>query len=57
MKQIDMDKPRTVIMSENCGPCVVCGRPTKYLDYCYEARLCSEACDKAFTDSMEVQHD
>lgn len=43
---------RTVIEADNLKPCRVCGKPTKFIDYCYEERLCSKKCDHIFTDML-----
>lgn len=43
---------RTVIEAGNLRPCVVCGKMTKFIDYCFEERLCSEECDNKFTDML-----
>lgn len=43
---------RTVIEADDLKPCRVCGKPTKFIDYCYEARLCSKKCDAEYTDML-----
>jgi hypothetical protein len=36
-------------------PCSVCGEPTEYIDFCYEARCCSTECQsKMDEDYLKV---
>ena len=39
----------TVIKDELEKPCIICKENTKYIDYCCEARICSEECYKKLT--------
>lgn len=39
-----------IIKADKSEPCAVCGEPTKFIDYCFETRLCSEECQKELTD-------
>lgn len=41
-----------VIKAENKEQCVVCGEETNFIDYCFEARLCSEECQDKLIDLM-----
>lgn len=43
LTEIELNK-RTMMECENEKPCSVCGSPTRYIDYCYESRMCSEEC-------------
>lgn len=38
-------KDFSVFRSKESSPCFVCGEPTHWVDLCYEAPLCSTACD------------
>lgn len=33
-------------------PCVVCGKNTHALDYCFESYICSTECMKKYTDEI-----
>lgn len=47
-----LPEDRTVIESSDLEPCAVCGKPTKYIDYCVETRLCSKECDMKYFDEI-----
>lgn len=40
----DNMKNHTVCLGTKQEPCVICGEPTNYIDYCCEARTCSIEC-------------
>lgn len=46
--QNEGSKAGDCIIAENEAPCVVCGKPTKLIEYCFECRLCSEECIHRF---------
>lgn len=48
-------RDRTVIIANNTELCVVCGKPTNFVDYCCEVRLCSKECDKKHCDFLEEE--
>lgn len=39
-----------IIKVDNPEPCAVCGELTKFIDYCFETRFCSEECQDKLTD-------
>ena len=41
------------IFSEEEKPCVVCGKLTKRIEINYEARICSEDCEKILDEEAE----
>lgn len=43
MKPI-FDECEGIIRGGDMKPCIVCGRPTEFIEINYEARLCSEEC-------------
>lgn len=42
----------TIIKASNLRPCVKCGELTEYIDYCYEARICSKECEDKLTKDI-----
>lgn len=44
---------RSMLEGNNEEECFLCGQPSKYIDYCYEARICSEECQKTMNDDYE----
>ena len=49
----DNMKNNTIMKVDNFKPCVECGEPTQYIDYCYECRVCSEECDNVITEYIK----
>ena len=42
---VDMEMCDVIILKGTLSePCTVCGRPTPYVDVCYEAHVCSDEC-------------
>ena len=51
MKFTDKDlNTKNLIKCDDLEPCNVCKEPTKYIEYCYEVRCCSEECVKKLDD-------
>lgn len=49
------DKPCGTEWSDKEGKCFVCGKPTHWLDMCYEGYVCSLKCqDKASQDVQDI---
>ena len=43
----------TCLIDKKKEPCVICGKPTGRVDYCYEQRICSKACQKVMDERYE----
>lgn len=43
----------TYLRCREALPCCVCGEPTHFCEIYYEARFCSEECERKFTDSID----
>lgn len=41
------------ILSKEERPCWVCGKPTKRIEINYEARICSDECEKVLEEEIE----
>ena len=45
------------LITKDKRPCVICGKLTSRLDYCYELRICSKECqkviDQRYSDAMD----
>lgn len=47
---IENYREHCMIKVDDKAPCVICGDPTNFIDYCFESRLCSEECQRKLTD-------
>ena len=37
-------RSKSIIRVNNKKPCHICGENTRYIDFCYETRICSTEC-------------
>lgn len=51
-KVTNIKKEEGCFYTESKEPCIVCGKLTNRLDYCYEAYICSIECDRKFTNKL-----
>ncbi|MCM1231744.1 MAG: hypothetical protein NC489_16625 [Ruminococcus flavefaciens] len=51
------DVPTTVIVGSSDQPCLTCGKPTRFIDYCAEAPFCSKTCQDKFYDEISEQEE
>lgn len=51
----DLNKT-TLMKVDTIFPCEVCGKPTQFIDYCYEMRLCSSECEDEFLKDLNHIH-
>lgn len=42
----------TIMVGSTEHPCAMCGKPTKYIDICYEDAFCSDECLESFTEQL-----
>lgn len=50
----DNIKENTIMKVDNFKPCTECGEPTRYIDYIYECRVCSEECNNIITEFIST---
>ena len=48
------EAPTTSIVADTTAPCIACGTPTKFIDYCSETRFCSKECQDKFYDEIST---
>jgi len=57
VKPKDIIKENSLLVSNSAEPCIICGEPTKFIDFCFidfcgECRICSEECSKEFNNMV-----